>query len=88
MHLASVSSIGPAVARIGRRPIFAGTIDLRYAVGATVTFVLALAAYDLVVRRRVHWVTAVGGTFRVALLVCVYTLGQTEFMQALMRRIA
>lgn len=88
MYLATVSLIGPAVVRVGRWPVFGGAVDLRFSIGAVVVLVLALVAYDLAVVRRVHRFTALGGALRLALTFGVYAVGQTEFMQALLCRLA
>lgn len=88
MYLASVSLIGPAVARVGLWPMLAGRVDPRFAVGAAVLLIVALAAYDVVTTRRLHWVTAAGGALRLSLLMAVFAVGQTDFMQGLLRHVA
>jgi hypothetical protein len=60
--LASISIVGPALARLPRWPIFAGGLEAgrNYAIGGLLLMFAALIAYDIVVRRRPH-VASVGG---------------------------
>lgn len=60
--LASVSIVGPAIARFSEWPIFPGGVAARplYGMGGLVTLYLSLLTYDLVVRRRPHPVTLIG----------------------------
>lgn len=60
--LASISIVGPALARLPRWPIFAGGLEAgrNYAIGGLLVMFAALIAYDIVVRRRPH-AASVGG---------------------------
>ncbi len=62
MVLASVSILAPAIARISRWPGLGG--DLGPLVPSVfLSLLFAMVGFDLFARRRVHWVTVVGGGF-------------------------
>lgn len=60
--LASISIVGPALARFTEWPIFPGGINARplYGVGGLLVLYGALIVYDLIVRRRPHPVSWIG----------------------------
>ncbi|MEJ0039441.1 MAG: hypothetical protein WDO68_25915 [Gammaproteobacteria bacterium] len=63
--LASISIVGPALARFPMWPMFAGGTDAarNYGIGGLLLLFAAMIVYDLIVRRRPHpatWLGAVG----------------------------
>ncbi|HEY6926656.1 MAG TPA: hypothetical protein VI653_24435, partial [Steroidobacteraceae bacterium] len=54
--LASMSIVGPALARFPRWPIFAGDLEAgrNYAIGGLLVMFTLLLAYDMVTRRKPH----------------------------------
>ena len=66
MLLASISIIGPPLARISRWPVFGGYEDARIPFAGLVILISALAVYDLVRSRRIHPATAIAGVICVA----------------------
>ena len=74
--LASISIVGPAIARFSEWPIFPGGVAARplYGIGGLVTLYAALLVYDLVVRRRPHPVSWIGAVAFVVILVAAVFL--------------
>ena len=56
MLLASISIVGPALARLPRWPIFAGGLEAgrNYAIAGLLIMLAALIAHDVVVRKKPH----------------------------------
>jgi hypothetical protein len=77
--LASMSIIGPALARFPRWPIFAGGLEAgrNYAIGGLLIMFALLLAYDLATRRRPHPASWIGAIAIVASIAGAVFLGVT-----------
>ncbi len=84
MLLASISILGPAIARISRWPGLGG--DLGPFVPAVLILLLAaLVVYDSTSIKRPHRATIVGGGILLLIMVAGIFIGKTEFGQAFVR---
>jgi hypothetical protein len=74
--LASVSIVGPALARFPRWPIFAGGLDAgrNYAIVGLLVMFASLITYDVLVRKRPHPVSTIG------MLMILISLGSAVFL--------
>lgn len=61
MLLASLSIVQPAMARIGRWPVFEGLDPALFSLAGTLSLFLAVGVHDVISTRRLHAVTLVGG---------------------------
>jgi hypothetical protein len=77
--LASISIVGPALARFSEWPIFPGGVAARplYGIGGLLVLYLSLLGHDLVVRRRPHPVTLIGLTAFIGILAIAVFLAIT-----------
>jgi len=77
--LASMSIIGPALARFPRWPIFAGGLEAgrSYAIGGLLILFALLIAYDVVTRRRPHPASWIGMVAIIASIAGAVFLGVT-----------
>jgi hypothetical protein len=87
MLLASISIIGPALARISRWPVLGGEqgpfVDI-----ALYALLAGVIVYDLLTRRRLHPATLLGvGTF-IGLGYTANLIAATEFGRAFVRSLA
>ena len=79
MLLASVSIVGPALARFPRWPIFAGGLAAgrNYAIAGLLTMLALLLAYDVVTRKKLHPATWGGAAAILLTLTSAVFLGVT-----------
>jgi hypothetical protein len=82
--LASISIIGPALARISRWPMLGGEQG-SFIPLATVLLLAALVAHDLFSTRRVHSATLIGAVFAFAMLFAGVMIGGSEFGERFVR---
>lgn len=77
--LASISIVGPALARLPRWPIFAGGLEAgrNYAIGGLLVMFASLITYDVWVRRRPHTASWVGMVLIIVSLASAVFLGVT-----------
>jgi hypothetical protein len=84
MLLASISIVGPALARISRWPVLGGEqgpfIPL-----ALLVLLLAVVLHDVISTKRVHPATLLGATFTILMNVAAGSISATEFGQAFVR---
>lgn len=89
MLLASISLIQPAAARISRWSIFAALGPGQLSIGIMLLLLVALGLHDLMVNKRLHPVTLVGGSaFFVAKLLSVLVVSSSEFGRSFVRWLA
>ncbi|MBL6853263.1 MAG: hypothetical protein ISS15_02820 [Alphaproteobacteria bacterium] len=79
MLLASISIVGPALARLPRWPIFAGGLEAgrNYAIGGLLVMLALLLIYDVIVRKKPHRATWGGALVILGTLVGAVFLGLT-----------
>lgn len=77
--LASISIVGPALARLPRWPVFAGGLEAgrNYAIGGLLIMFASLITYDVLVRKRPHTVSWVGMVLIIVSLAGAVFLGVT-----------
>ena len=85
--LASISLIGPALARIARWPVFGGE-DGPFIPVVFFGLLIALIAHDLITTRRVRHVTWIGALATVLLFVASQILASTPLGSAVVRAMA
>jgi hypothetical protein len=85
MLLASISIIGPPLARISRWPVFGGYEDARIPFAGLVILISALAVHDLVRSRRIHPATAVAGIICIASTAAASIFASSGVAQTLIR---
>ena len=85
MLLASISIIGPPLARISRWPVFGGYEDARIPFAGLVILISALAVHDLVISRRIHPATAVAGIICIASTAAASIFATSGVAQTLIR---
>lgn len=85
MLVASISIIGPPLARISRWPILGGREDARILFGALVIFILGVAVFDLVRKKRLHPATAIAGVLSVVSTLAGSIFASGELAQSLVR---
>jgi hypothetical protein len=85
MLLASISIIGPPLARISRWPVFGGSEDARMIFALFLVLIFAVALHDLLRRRRIHPATTVGGVLCIVPTVAASIFANSAFAQALVR---
>jgi hypothetical protein len=78
MLLASISIVGPALARVSRWPPFGGEQG-PFVASALLTLLAAVVIHDLVVSRRIHLATLIGGTFAVLMAWAGASIATSEF---------
>lgn len=79
IFLALVGITSPALSRMSQFPVM-GLSPAAFTLGSMLLLVIALAIYDLRSRKRVHWVTVVGGVVQiVGLGICAAVLPYTPF---------
>ena len=78
MLLASISIVGPALARFGRFPALAGLTELPFLVGGTGLLLGSLALHDRRTRGRLHPASVNGTLLYAALLVAGLLVGASE----------
>ena len=79
--LASISIVGPALARFPMWPVFAGGVDSgrNYGIGGLLLLFASMIVYDLIVRRRPHpasWIGAIAIVFGIAASVFLGVTGK------------
>lgn len=86
MVLSSISIVQPAMSRIWAWPLFDGLSGGLLGLGGLSLLLIALVVYDLTSRKRVHAVTALGGSFfMVCKIVGIYVIARSEVGLAFVR---
>ena len=84
MLLASISIVGPALARISRLPGLGGEQGLFIPL-ALVLLLLAVVLHDLISTKRVHGATLLGGTFAVLMTIGGLAIGASQLGETFVR---
>lgn len=87
MLLASVTIVGPALARIARWPGLGGDLG-PFTPAMLLALIAAIVVYDLVSVRKVHWATLVGAGIGILFVVIGSAMGGSESGQAFVRGLA
>jgi len=87
MLIASISILGPALARISRWPVLGGEQG-PFVTLALVSLLLAVLAYDVVTRRRIYPATLLGAAFGIAMSVGGRLIATTALGRAFVRWLA
>jgi hypothetical protein len=85
MLLASITIIGPALARISRWPVLGGEQG-PFVLIVLLLLLSALLVYDFSATKRVHPATLVGGGFAILISIAGNMIGASEFGQTIVRR--
>jgi hypothetical protein len=85
MLVASISIIGPPLARISRWPIVGGQEDARIIFAGFVIPILALAVFDVARMKRLHPATALAGGLSVVSTITASIFASSEIAQTLVR---
>ena len=88
MLFASMSLIPPAVARISFWPIFEWSEEPPLVTIGSLSLLIPMVAHDLVVEKRLHKATVLGGFGFVAIILAPLFLRNTDFVQAFVRGLA
>jgi hypothetical protein len=86
MLLASVSIVGPALARISRWPFLGGEVG-PFTPTMLLVLIGAIVIYDLASIRKVHWATLAGAGIGVLFVVIGSAIAGSDFGQEFVRRL-
>jgi hypothetical protein len=85
MLLATLSIIGPPLARIANWSVFSWIQEIPFVVAGSLILLATLVIHDLVANRRLHTVTIVGGLYSVLTILAPLVISNTGFAQAFVR---
>ena len=85
MLVASISIIGPPLARISKWPIVGGQEDARIIFAGFVMLILALALFDVAKMKRLHPATALAGGLSIVATITASIFSSGEIAQTLVR---
>jgi hypothetical protein len=86
MLLASISIVGPALARISRWPGLGGEQGLFIPL-AFLLLLLAVVLHDVIATKRVHRATLLGASFAVLMTIGGLAIGASQLGEAFVRRL-
>ncbi len=88
MLLASLSIIGPPLARIANWPVFDWIEEIPFVVAGSLILLATLVIYDLIAKRRMYTVTIVGSLYSALTIFAPLVIAGMEFAQAFVRGMA
>lgn len=85
MLLASLSIISPALARIAFWPVFEWIEEIPFVVSGSLVLLATLGIHDLIVNKRLHKATIVGGVIVVVTIFAPLVIANADFAQTFVR---